>query len=417
MINTLTRLRSQRCLAQEMGRIFYQACVRKDLESFRLVGVINVLATPRTLIRVRHVSTSCALCAKVRGFQKKKDLSEKKLTRHFVDYRNVKLIAGAGGKGACTFHSEPRKEWGGPDGGNGGDGGNIIIKVDRQIKSLAQVSTVYKADDGESGGNKNCYGRNASSTYISVPMGTVVKDQGRTVADLSQHGLEYVAVFGGSGGKGNRFFLSNENRAPLTATPGESGQERLLQLELRTMAHAGLVGFPNAGKSSLLRAISNAKPAVAAYPFTTLNPHVGIVKYRDHEQVAVADIPGIIHGAHLNRGLGISFLRHIERCRFLLFVLDLASPEPWTQLHQLRYELNQYEPGLSNRPHAIVANKMDLPGARGNLEALRSHVSQRVIPVSALTGQNTEELILHLRELYDGYLQGESTGEDRPTRW
>ncbi|XP_062315235.1 uncharacterized protein SCO4629 isoform X2 [Osmerus eperlanus] len=128
MINTLTRLRSQRCLAQEMGRIFYQACVRKDLESFRLVGVINVLATPRTLIRVRHVSTSCALCAKVRGFQKKKDLSEKKLTRHFVDYRNVKLIAGAGGKGACTFHSEPRKEWGGPDGGNGGDGGNIIIK-------------------------------------------------------------------------------------------------------------------------------------------------------------------------------------------------------------------------------------------------------------------------------------------------
>ncbi|XP_046896912.1 mitochondrial ribosome-associated GTPase 2 isoform X1 [Hypomesus transpacificus] len=417
MIITLTRLRSQRCFGQELGRIFYQACFRKDLESCRLVGVINVLATPKTLIRVRHVSTSCALCAKVRGFQKKKDLSEKKLTRHFVDHRNVKLIAGAGGKGACTFHSEPRKEWGGPDGGNGGDGGNIIIKVDRQIKSLAQVSTVYKADDGESGGNKNCYGRNASSTYIAVPMGTVVKDQGRTVADLSQHGLEYVAVFGGSGGKGNRFFLSNENRAPLMATPGESGQERLLQLELRTMAHAGLVGFPNAGKSSLLRAISNAKPAVAAYPFTTLNPHVGIVKYRDHEQVAVADIPGIIHGAHLNRGLGISFLRHIERCRFLLFVLDLASPEPWTQLHQLRYELNQYEPGLSNRPHAIVANKMDLPGARCNLEALRSHVTQRVIPVSALTGQNTEELILHLRELYDGYLQGESSGEDRPTRW
>lgn len=131
----------------------------------------------------------------------------------------------------------------------------------------------------------------------------------------------------------------------------------------------------------------------------------------------MADIPGIIRGAHLNRGLGISFLRHIERCRFLLFVLDLASPEPWTQLQHLRYELDQYEPGLSHRPQAIVANKMDLPGAKSNLEALRNHVNQRVIPVSALTGQNTEELILHLRELYDGYLLVESSGEDQPTRW
>ena len=198
------------------------------------------------------------------------------------------------------------------------------------------------------------------------------------------------------------------------------------------------VGFPNAGKSSLLRAISNATPAVAAYPFTTLNPHVGIVKYRDHEQVAgnmlfltlpgdcgvlvpaktkgcfycrpVADIPGIIQGAHLNRGLGVSFLRHIERCRFLLFVLDMSSPEPWTHLEQLCYELDQYEPGLSKRPQAIVANKMDLPEARGNLEALRSRVTQRVIPLSALKGHNTEELILHLRELYDGY-------DGTATRW
>lgn len=199
-------------------------------------------------------------------------------------------------------------------------------------------------------------------------------------------------------------------------------------------------------------------PAVAAYPFTTLNPHVGIVKYRDHEQVAgkasiycyltvwyiligpcetfifcgihyttcvvllplrhaVADIPGIIRGAHLNRGLGISFLRHIERCRFLLFVLDLSTPEPWTQLQHLRFELDQYEPGLSQRPQAIIANKMDLPEAREKLQTLKSHVSQRVIPVSALTGQNTEELILHLRELYDGYLQEGDSGEGKPTRW
>ncbi|XP_072223679.1 mitochondrial ribosome-associated GTPase 2 [Leuresthes tenuis] len=356
---------------------------------------------------VRHVSTSTTLCAKVRGNPKKRGMSEKKLTRHFVDHRRVKLVAGSGGKGACSFHSEPRKEWGGPDGGDGGDGGSIILKADRFVKSLAQVVPLYKGEDGQSGRSKNCYGRNGSTTCISVPLGTVVKEQGKTIVDLAVHGQEYLAVFGGAGGKGNRFFLSNENRAPMTATPGIEGQERVLQLELRTMAHAGLVGFPNAGKSSLLRAISNARPAVAAYPFTTLNPHVGIVEYRDHEQVAVADIPGIIRGAHLNRGLGISFLRHIERCRFLLFVLDLSAPEPWTQLQHLRYELDQYEPGLSQRPQAIIANKMDLSEAREKLETLKSHVTQRVIPVSALTGQNTEELILHLRELYDGYLQGE----------
>lgn len=355
-------------------------------------------------IRVREFSTSRPLCGKTRrDVRKKEELSEKKLTRYFVDHRNVRLVAGAGGKGACTFHSEPRKEWGGPDGGNGGDGGSIILKADKFVKSLAEVLPVYKGQNGQSGGSKNCYGRNGSATYISVPVGTRVKEHGNTIVDLSDHCQEYVAVFGGAGGKGNRFFLSNENRAPMTATSGEMGEQRALQLELRTMAHAGLVGFPNAGKSSLLRVISNAKPAVAAYPFTTLRPHVGIVNFRDHEQVAVADIPGIIRGAHLNRGLGLSFLRHVERCRFLLFVLDISSPEPWTELEHLRYELDQYEAGLSGRPRAIIANKMDLPDSNEKLKTLRGHVKERVIPVSALTGQNIEELIVHLRELYDGH--------------
>ncbi|KAL2103632.1 hypothetical protein ACEWY4_000500 [Coilia grayii] len=366
----------------------------------------------------RPVSTSCALCGKTRRSPNKSEISEKKLTRYFVDYRRVKFVAGSGGKGACTFHSEPRKEWGGPDGGNGGDGGSIILKVNKQVKSLSAVAALYLGDSGEAGGSKNCYGRNGKVTFIPVPAGTIVTEQGKVVADLSVHGQEFVVVHGGAGGKGNRFFLSNENRAPMTATPGEQGEERVLQLELRTMAHAGLVGFPNAGKSSLLRAISNAKPAVASYPFTTLNPHVGIIKYRDHEQVAVADIPGLIRGAHLNRGLGVSFLRHIERCRFLLFVLDLSDPNPWVQLDHLRFELDQYEPGLSRRPQVVVANKLDLPQARENLEALRARISQRVIAVSALTGQNTEELILHLRELYDGYLQaGDGATGQAPLTW
>ncbi|KAM9855532.1 mitochondrial ribosome-associated GTPase 2 [Aulostomus maculatus] len=367
---------------------------------------------------VRGVSTTAGLCAKAKGQTKKRELTEKKLTRRFVDYRRVMLVAGSGGNGACSFHSEPRKEWGGPDGGDGGDGGSIIIKADRFIKSLAQVVPVYKGEHGRSGGSKNCFGRNGNPTYIHVPLGTIVKEEGKLVVDLAKDGQEYLAAFGGAGGKGNRFFLTNENRAPMMSTPGTKGQERLLHLELRTMAHAGLVGFPNAGKSSLLRAISNARPAVAAYPFTTLNPHVGIVTYRDHEQVAVADIPGIIEGAHRNRGLGFSFLRHIERCRFLFFVLDISNPESWSHLKQLRYELEQYETGLSQRPQAIIANKMDLPGAQENLETLKRHVAQRVIPVSALTGQNTGELILHLRELYDGYLQGDGhSGGDQPTRW
>ncbi|XP_028848484.1 mitochondrial ribosome-associated GTPase 2 [Denticeps clupeoides] len=394
-------------MAGAASRVSGLACGTWDLLARRVAS-----ARP-----VRSLFASGALCGKPREVRKKNALSEKKLTRHFIDHRKVKVVAGSGGDGACTFHSEPRKEWGGPDGGNGGNGGNIIIKVDRQVKSLSLVTALYHGGNGESGGSKNCYGRNAHNTYISVPIGTIVREFGKTVADLSQHGQEYVAAYGGAGGKGNRFFLSNENRAPMISTPGEKGQERALQLELRTMAHAGLVGFPNAGKSSLLRAISNAKPAVAAYPFTTLNPHVGIVKYRDHEQVAVADIPGLIQGAHLNHGLGISFLRHIERCRFLLFVLDLSAAEPWVQLENLRFELDQYEPGLSQRPQAIVANKVDLPEARANLDTLRALVTQRVIPVSAVTGHNTEELILHLRELYDGYLLSEGCSGQQPVKW
>ncbi|XP_039590977.1 mitochondrial ribosome-associated GTPase 2 [Polypterus senegalus] len=372
---------------------------------------------PPNVLQSSVFATSCIIGAKARSLRKNREYSEKKLTRYFVDYRRISFVGGHGGKGACCFHSEPRKEFGGPDGGNGGDGGSIIIKVHQQVKSLSMVASRYRGVDGEPGGSKNCTGRNGKTMYIKVPMGTVVKEDGTQVADLSRNGQEYVAAFGGLGGKGNRFFLSNETRAPLTATSGEPGQERILQLELRILAHAGMVGFPNAGKSSLLRAISEAKPAVAAYPFTTLNPHVGVVQYRDHEQVAVADIPGIIRGAHENRGLGLSFLRHIERCRFLLFVIDLSVQNPFAQLEDLKFELEQYEKGLSNRPHAIVGNKIDLPNAPANLEVLRQKVSHRVIPVSALTGQNVEELMLHLRELYDGYIQMEDMAGRQTDRW
>ncbi|KAG9474564.1 hypothetical protein GDO78_004712 [Eleutherodactylus coqui] len=269
--------------------------------------------------------------------------------------------------------------------------------------SLASISSVYKGFHGETGRSKNCFGRGGETLYIKVPVGTLVKEDGEILADLSTPGEEFVAAHGGAGGKGNRFFLSNENRAPMTATPGEPGEERHLHLELKTMAHAGMVGFPNAGKSSLLRLLTNARPAVAAYPFTTLNPHVGVINYQDHEQIAVADIPGIIEGAHQNRGLGFAFLRHIERCRILLYVLDLAHPEPWTQLDSLQYELRQFDESFPLRPRIIVANKLDLPNARKTLQCLQEKASGRIIAVSALTGENAEELMLHLRELYDGH--------------
>lgn len=327
------------------------------------------------------------------------------------------MTAGKGGDGISCFHSEPRKMFGGPDGGDGGDGGHIILKVDQHVKSLASVLPHYKGDDGIKGGSKNCYGAGGKTTYIMVPIGTVVMEDGEIMAELRQHGEEYVAAYGGAGGKGNRFFLSNENRAPTLATEGEPGETRILHLELKTMAHAGMVGFPNAGKSSLLRAISNAKPAVAPYPFTTLIPHVGIVHYEDYTQIAVADIPGIIKGAHQNRGLGFGFLKHIERCGFLLYVLDLSVSEPWTQLQNLKYELEQYGKGLSRRPHAIIGNKLDLPQSKRNLPLLRDQVEQRIIPLSALTGENLEELLLYLKDLYDEYVKTEEERNHKPLKW
>ncbi|KAM4691987.1 mitochondrial ribosome-associated GTPase 2 [Rhinophrynus dorsalis] len=365
----------------------------------------------------RLLSTGSPQCAKHRGLAKRKrDLSEKKLTRYFVDHRRVRVVGGAGGKGACCFHSEPRKEYGGPDGGDGGNGGHIILKVDPRVKSLSTIVPLYNGHDGEPGGSSNCFGRSGEHLYIKVPLGTLVREDGQVVADLSKPGDEFLAAHGGSGGKGNRFFLSNENRAPMTATPGEPGEERILHLELKTMAHAGMVGFPNAGKSSLLRLLTNARPAVASYPFTTLNPHVGIINYRDYEQIAVADIPGIIEGAHLNRGLGFAFLRHIERCRFLLYVVDLSHPEPWVQLNCLRYELEQFDESLPHRPHIVVANKIDLPQAQETLKRLREETGSKVIAVSALTGENAEELILYLREMYDGNKQ-EGKKRDLATTW
>ncbi|XP_078671289.1 mitochondrial ribosome-associated GTPase 2-like [Branchiostoma floridae x Branchiostoma belcheri] len=327
--------------------------------------------------------------------------SEKKQAKAFVDWRRVSVEGGRGGNGCSAFIREFARPFGGPGGGDGGNGGNIVIKADKRVKSLAKVKSIYRGQSGNPGRNNSCHGKNASHTVIPVPVGTCIKKYGDVVIDLERNGETVVVVHGGLGGKGNQFFLSNEDKAPMLATPGEPGEKCLLDLELRTIAHAGLVGFPNAGKSTLLRAISRAQPTVAAYPFTTLKPHVGIIQYEDFEQVAVADIPGLVRGAHLNKGLGHSFLRHIERCRFLLFVIDLSVTEPWTQLDHLKHELELYRPGLSARPHAVVANKIDLPGTSEKLRLLQEHVDMSVMPISAKEGRDVGKLICKIWEMYD----------------
>ncbi|XP_033625733.1 mitochondrial ribosome-associated GTPase 2-like [Asterias rubens] len=337
---------------------------------------------------------------------RKHELSEKKLTKRFVDWRRVRVKAGDGGNGSISLRRAAFEEFGGPDGGDGGNGGHILLQADRRTKSLGAVKPHYKAEHGHPGAKNNSSGKNGAHTIVKVPVGTVVKDDKVTVVDLESEGDQFVLARGGQGGRGNKSFATPSNRTPRIAGRGTPGEESLVSLELKIMAHAGLIGFPNAGKSTLLRALSRARPAVAAYPFTTLNPHVGMVEYDDLEQVAVADLPGLIRGAHLNRGLGHSFLRHIERCSCLLYVLDLSAKEPWTQLYDLQYELEQYKEGLSQRPHAILANKIDLPEAEEKLALLRENVQLPIIVISAHYLTNIAHLKVHLRELYDEDMKG-----------
>src|SRR6059058_3591455 len=336
----------------------------------------------------------------------------------FVDRVKVFAQAGKGGRGCVSFRREKFVPKGGPDGGDGGRGGNVILKADRHVDNLANLfyEPLIKAKNGGHGMGKKMSGRAGSDKIVKVPMGTVVwpaKEEKHSmsnvqrptssseqsaipVTDLARDEQEFVLCCGGAGGKGNVHFKSSRNRAPRQYTEGEEGEQGYFLFELRTIADAGLVGYPNAGKSTLLRKMSAARPKIAAYPFTTLHPIVGVMELPGYRRATIADIPGLIEGAHRGVGLGHEFLRHITRCRILIFVIDVAGSEgrnPIEDLQNLRREIDLYDPALSSRPWLIVANKMDLPDAERNLRALQERFPRtKIIPTSAAKGEGITEL-------------------------
>lgn len=333
----------------------------------------------------------------------------------FVDKAQISVKGGNGGNGCCSFRREKFIPRGGPDGGDGGGGGHVIVYASCDEQSLVDLvyTRHYDAPNGPHGKGKDLHGRKAPDIRLAVPVGTVITDAetGELVCDLDQDKMEFIVARGGNGGRGNARFATSTNRAPRYCEEGTPGEERKLILELKTMADVGLVGYPNAGKSTLLRAISAARPKVAPYPFTTMHPIVGVVEYPDFERITVADIPGLIDGAHTNRGLGHQFLKHIERTHVLAYVLDMAAVDgrdPIEDLRHLRQELELYMKGLSKRPAIIIANKMDLPGSEEKLELLREELSNRtwpIIPVTASQGElnNLRDTLREMvKELHPG---------------
>jgi GTP-binding protein len=351
----------------------------------------------------------------------------------FVDEVKIFAQAGHGGNGAVAFHREAYVPKGGPSGGNGGKGGDVILEADHDLNNLVAQYYVPRliAQKGEAGLGKGMDGHAGKDLLVKVPCGTVVwklgggdpaaetaqpvrtrlrqrdraraleldlsaeddgsasqdKDARELIADLTEHGQRFVLCRGGRGGFGNKHFKTSTNQAPRFAQPGGEGESGSYLFELRLIAHVALIGFPNAGKSTLLTAISRAHPRVAPYPFTTLHPQIGIVEYPDYVRLIVCDVPGLIEGAHQNLGLGHAFLRHIRRCRILVLLLDMAGTDgraPWTDYKQLLEELGLYDRALLDRPRLVVANKMDEPAAAANLRQFKRKIrNARVLPIAA----------------------------------
>ncbi len=320
----------------------------------------------------------------------------------FLDRARITVRGGEGGRGIISFRREAHVPRGGPDGGDGGRGGDVILRADPQLASLGdfRYKHVFAGGDGDAGGGSNRSGRSGKDLVVRVPAGTTVRDaaSGVEVTDLVVPGAEIVAARGGHGGRGNARFVSSTRRAPRIAEDGEPGEERELELELRLIADVGLAGMPNAGKSSLLAALTRARPKIADYPFTTLAPNLGVARL-DERELVIADIPGLIEGASAGAGLGEEFLRHIERTRLIVHVVDASRPDPLADVAVIDRELQAYAHGLEEHPEIVALNKIDLAEARDRVPSLAVALADRgreAIPLSAATGEGVDRLAKRL---------------------
>ena len=315
----------------------------------------------------------------------------------FVDRVRVRVKSGDGGSGCCSFRREAFVPRGGPNGGDGGRGGNIYFRATDRLTTLIDMRyhSNWAGKRGAHGQGKNRTGRDGEDLYLEVPLGTLIHDfeTEEILADLTEEGQEFLAARGGQGGRGNARFVTSTNRVPRFAEKGEPGEEREYILELKLIAEVGLVGLPNAGKSTFLRAVSAARPKVGDYPFTTLSPNLGVSILSDHRMLTLADIPGIIEGAAQGKGLGHDFLRHIERTRALVFLVDLGDEDPLETVRVLESELVQYNPELADRPRAYAFNKSDIPENQERFEELKDKLPQDSFLISAFQKEGTKALL------------------------
>ena len=340
----------------------------------------------------------------------------------FIDEVTIKARAGDGGRGCASFRREKYEPWGGPNGGDGGKGGDVVLRGDDDQNNLIdfKFKPHWNGERGEHGLGSDCNGREGKPAVLRVPLGTVAykRDTGEVVVEILEDGQEFVLCKGGKGGFGNTRFKSSVTRAPRKTGPGEPGEMAEFKLELKSIADVGLVGFPNAGKSSLTNLITNARPKTAPYPFTTLHPQIGVIDYpEEYERVVLADVPGLIAGANEGKGLGHRFLRHIERCKLLLILIDMGGTDtrdPRDDYKQLLKELELYDPALLDKPRLVAANKMDEDAAVENLKKFKKRYAKvPIIPISCLTENGIPKL---RKELLKRTLKMRAKGKKSPRK-
>ena len=333
----------------------------------------------------------------------------------FFDEARIEVIAGSGGNGSASFRREKFVPRGGPDGGDGGRGGSILVVADCNLNTLIdyRYTRIFRAKDGEPGRGRDCFGKGAEDIVLRVPVGTVIRvaETGEVLADLATDGAQALLAKGGKGGLGNLHFKSSTNRAPRQFTPGEPGEQKNLEMELRVLADVGLAGMPNAGKSTFVRAVSAARPKVADYPFTTLNPSLGVVRVDMNRSFVIADIPGLIEGAAEGAGLGHQFLRHLQRTKLILHLVDIApfdeSTDPVKEAKAIQKELKKYDESLFAKPRWLVMNKMDLIPEAEREKRAKAFVKKLGwkgpwFTVSAINGEGTRELCFAVMEFLEG---------------